>query len=267
MEDTVRISLCIVTYNSADKIAATLESIYRYTDSSRCRLTVYVADNASEDDTVRIVRRRFPQVRLLRMKRNTGFGHANNAVLKDLDSDYHFILNPDILLRDDILNAMAGWLSEHPDVVMAVPKFYFADGTEQFTPKRCPTFRYVYGGRLEKLGDPFRRWRSEYTLRGENVTEPVDVDFCSGCFIAVRTSVFRDLGGFDRRYFLYGEDADLTRMAKRYGRTVYTPQFAVTHLWERASAKSPRFFLIHMHSMIQYFYKWRFGGRFAGRTS
>ncbi len=259
------ISLCIVTYNNANNIERVLNSIYAH--SGNYELKVYICDNLSTDGTVNIVRDKFPQANLICNKNNKGFGHGHNTVMGLLDSDYHFIVNPDILLTDDILGKMAGFLNENPDIVMAVPKFYFENGEEQFTPKLQPKLRYMIGGRFERFGGIFKKWRDEYTLRNMEISEPVDVGFCSGCFIAVRTSVFKAIGGFDERYFLYNEDADITRMAKRYGRTVYTPQFSVIHLWERAYMKKAKYFFIQVSSMLKYFYKWRSNGKYAGEIN
>ncbi len=259
------ISLCIVTYNNADNIERTLNSIYA--NSGDYELKVYISDNLSTDSTVDIVRNKFPQARLICNNCNKGFGYGHNTVIDLLDSDYHFIVNPDILFKDDILGKMSAFLNENPDIVMAVPKFLFESGEEQFTPKLQPKLRYMIGGRFERFGGVFKKWRDEYTLRNADPVSPVDVGFCSGCFIAVRTSVFKKIGGFDERYFLYNEDADITRMAQKYGRTVYAPQFSVIHFWERAYMKNSKYFFIQISSMIKYFYKWRSNGKYTGERN
>lgn len=247
---------CIVTYNNADKIEQAVASILEHTAGTDFRLII--SDNMSTDGTPQIIREKFPQVTVVENKENGGFGKGHNAVMDMLDSDYHFIINPDIILTDNAVEQFIEYFEAHRDVVMAVPKLLYEDGREQFTPKRTPTLRYMLGGRLERFGGVFRRWRDEYTFRGENVTEPVDCGFCSGCFICIRTEIFKKAGGFDERYFLYSEDADLTREAQKYGRTMYLPQIAVTHLWERAYMKSGKYFFIQLGSMFKYFGKWGF---------
>ncbi len=245
---------CIVTYNNADNIEKVVESILCHTEGIDFKL--YICDNMSTDNTADIVENKFPQVTVIRNKDNKGFGHGHNVVIDRLDSEYHFIINPDIYLTDDAVSEFIEYFDQHSEVVMAVPKLLFEDGSEQFTPKRIPTVRYMMGGRLERLGDPFKKWRYEYTMRNAPPSEPVECGFCSGCFICIRTEVFKKAGGFDERYFLYSEDADLTREAKKYGRTMYLPQIAVTHLWERAYMKSPKYFFIQLSSMFKYFAKW-----------
>lgn len=251
------VTACIVTYNSADKIAAAVTSILEVTRDMDFEL--FVSDNMSSDGTPDIIKRDFPRVRLIENGSNKGFGHANNAVLPLISSDYHFIINPDIILESNAVGAMTDYMEQHPDAVMAVPKLLSPDGSEQFTPKLTPTLKFMIGGRLERFGGVFKKWRDEYTLRGKNVTEPFECGFCSGCFICIRTEVFKAVGGFDERYFLYSEDADLTREAQRYGKTVYLPGVSVIHAWERAYMKKKKYFFIQLSSMFKYFIKWKRG--------
>ncbi|MGN0171306.1 MAG: glycosyltransferase family 2 protein [Acutalibacteraceae bacterium] len=254
-----RVSVGIVTYNSADKIGAVLESLYTRTDLQKTELTVYVIDNHSTDGTRELVASRFPQAVLLAQPDNRGFGYAHNRVLALLDSDYHVIVNPDITFETDVLSSLAAYLDAHEDTVMVTPLIQNADGTPQAVPRVLPKRRYMFAGKLERFGQPFRRWRDEYTRRNEHFTQPTPVDFCTGCFMMLRTAAFRALGGFDDRFFMYCEDADLSRRAAAYGRLMLIPAVTVTHEWERASGQSGKFLKIHLQSMHRYFKKWRNG--------
>lgn len=255
------ISMCVVTYNSGGTVLELLRSVYRHRGSYE--LKIFICDNASSDGTPDVIRQEFPDVTVIENGTNYGFGHGQNACLPYLGSDYHFIVNPDIIVNSDIFGEMAGYMQEHPDIVMAVPTYISTDGEKQFTPKLAPKIRYMVGGRLERFGGIFEKWRSIYTMRDDPPSDTVDIGFCSGCFMAVRTDIFLRMGGFDERYFLYNEDADITRMAQQYGRTVYTPQFSVTHLWERAYMKEHKYFFIQIESLLKYLWKWRSGGKYA----
>lgn len=255
----LKASLCIVTYNNKDNILRAVGSVLEKTKG--IGLDIYICDNASSDGTPEMIEREFPSVKVIRNSKNAGFGAGHNTIINMLSSDFHFIVNPDIILTDDTVTQMSCFMRDNPDIAMAVPKFLYEDGSEQFTPKLTPKLRYMLGGRLERFGGIFRKWRREYTFADRNAAEVTDVGFCSGCFIVIRTDVFKKVGGFDERYFLYSEDADLTRMAQKYGRTVYAPQFSVIHLWERAYMKSPKYFLIQLSSMFKYFRKWRSDGK------
>ncbi len=110
--------------------------------------------------------------------------------------------------------------------------------------------------RMRLRGERLCRWRREYTLQGENVTEPMEVQFATGCFLLIRSQAFYRLGGFDERFFLYQEDSDLTLRALRLGKVVYHPDMCVTHVWSRDSQHDRMQTLQHIRSTLQFFRKW-----------
>ena len=248
MAEDIKITLTIVTHNDADKAAAAAASIIAH--SKKYPLRFYIVDNASSDDTLERLKHQ-TGIEVIKLDKNIGFGAGHNQVLNLLNSDYHFVVNPDITLNRDVLAEMVDYMEENRDVVMAMPKILNSDGTEQFLPKSRPTFRSLFLGRFSN------KIRSEYIWREREMTGPTEIDFCSGCFFCIRTSVFKVLGGFDQRYFMYLEDADLTFRAKTVGKVVFLPDITVTHLWQRGSAKNIRLFLIHLASCFKFLLKWR----------
>lgn len=213
-------------------------------------------DNSSSDKTVDIVKNEYPNVNLITLDSNIGFGAAHNKVLSLITSNYHLIVNPDIFFSTDTLEEMVNYLDNMKDISMVSPKIKNEDGTEQYLPKVNPKFKYFIGGRFEKYGGIFAKWRAEYTRKNELIIAPVDIDFCTGCFMLVRTDILWEVNGFDERYFLHFEDADLTREVKVKGRVVFNPNFEVTHLWKRDNVKSLKVFCIALNSMYKYFRKW-----------
>lgn len=256
MAEAPLITVCIVTYNSRAHIKNALASLMDSTIAQR--LQVIVVDNASQDGTAAVVEAEFPQVRLIRLSENIGFGSGHNRVLQYLSAPYHVIMNPDITLAPDMLEKMAAYMAGRPEAALLTPRVLNPDGSEQFLPKELPSVRYMLGGRLEKMGRPFAAWRSSYTWREKAVTAPAELFFATGCFMFMRTEAFRAAGGFDQRFFLYMEDADLTRRMKAQGLTLYHPGFAVTHVWAREDAHSLKGLSLHVKSMIRYFQKWGF---------
>ncbi|MBR5135133.1 MAG: glycosyltransferase family 2 protein [Clostridia bacterium] len=249
------VSVSIVSYNSAEDIVRVLDSIVSAT--SGVSLSVYVVDNHSADDTCAVVEDRFPQVTLIKLDDNVGFGAAHNRAIAVADSEYHVIVNPDITFDTDVLTALAVYLDETPQAVLATPLILNTDGSPQAVPRVLPKRRYMFAGQLERFGGVFRRWRDEYTRRRETFEEPTAIAFCTGCFMMVRTAALKEVGGFDDRFFMYMEDADLSRRLAKYGRLMLVPQVRVTHVWEKASGKSLKFLKIHLRSMRAYFAKWR----------
>ncbi len=249
------VSVSIVSYNNAHELPLVLDSLFSATKG--VALSVYVVDNHSADGTRQLLADRYPQVTVLALPDNVGFGAAHNRVLPLLTSDYHAIINPDIAFEDDVLTALCAYLEKDGEAVLATPLILNTDGTPQAVPRVLPKRRYMFAGQLERFGGVFRKWRDAYTRRTETFTQPTPVEFCTGCFMVWRTAVLRELGGFDDRFFMYMEDADLSRRGAKHGKLMLCPQVTVTHAWEKASGKSWRFLKIHLRSMRLYFAKWR----------
>ena len=249
------VSVSIVSYNNAEELRGVLDSLFAATKG--VALSVYVVDNHSSDNTCELVKEQYPQVTLIPMGDNRGFGAAHNQVLSLLTSDYHAVINPDIVFDTDVLTALTTYLDAHEEAVLATPMILNPDGTPQAVPRVLPKRRYMFAGKLERLGGVFRRWRDEYTRRNETFDQPTPITFCTGCFMLWRTEILKELGGFDDGFFMYLEDADLSRRAAAFGKLMLLPQVAVTHKWEKASGKSVAFLKIHLRSMRRYFAKWR----------
>ncbi len=244
-------SACIVTYNSENKISAAVSSLKKYTKGVDYKLFVF--DNGSSDSTKEAVKVSDPDAIFTENNENLGFGKANNLCIPFIESKYHFIVNPDIRLDSDTVSLMCEYMDKHPEVVLATPKVLFPDGNEQHLPKKRPKFIYL----LARRTPFFKKKAIEYTMEDQVITEPCEVELCSGCFSVIRSEVFKGIGGFDERFFMYMEDADLTLRAKQFGKVMFLPQFHVVHAWERSSAKSLKYLFIHISSMLKFLWKHR----------
>lgn len=246
----MKLSASIVTYNSSDEIQSILE------DLSKCLEygldTLIVVDNNSTDDTKKIIKSKFGWVKLIESNKNLGYGAGHNLAIKEVDSDFHLIINPDISIDpSNFSNIMDFCRSE--DFSVACPKVLNSDGSEQYLPKLNPKFLYILGGILK----PFRKYRDEYTMKNRNLSDITEVDFCTGCFTICKTNYLKDCGGYDERYFMYLEDADLTRTLKKYGRALYNPHIVVTHLWKRENHRSLKGIVRWFGSYFKYCRKWK----------
>lgn len=248
MSADISVSASIVTYNDISRAPDTVKSVAQNT--KKYPLKLYVIDNNSTDGTADLIEKSGQAV-VIRNVKNLGFGAAHNAVLKQELGKYHFVINPDITLNSDVISDMVDYFESNPDVVMAMPKILNTDGSEQKLPKERPTFKRLFFGRISD------KIRSEYVWADKEITEPCEINFCTGCFFCIRTDVFKKLIGFDERYFMYLEDADLALKAKSKGKVMLLPQFSVTHAWERESSKSLKYLLIHIISCFKFLFKWR----------
>ncbi len=246
------VSAAVVAYNNPEEVAVCLDSLMRETKG--VALSLYVSDNSTDPEKIRALRQEIdarPGVTLLESRGNLGFGRGHNRVIPYLASDYHALVNPDILLQEDALSTMAAYMADHPDVALMMPEVLGTDGKRQYLPKKRPSWYYLIGGRLSK------RIRADYCRSSEPMTGPTEIEVASGCFMLLPTALFKELGGFDERYFLYLEDADLSREAGKKGKVLFFPKARVTHCWHRASGKSLKALKLHFQSAGKYFRKWR----------
>ena len=251
-----KISACIVAYCDYDEVCAAVRSVLANTPGDDFAL--YVVDNASP----RLAQTDFGDVRVqvICLPKNLGFGKGHNSIMDRLTSDVHFILNPDVIIHDDILPQMAQWLLDHPGVVMATPQLYFPDGRIQNLPRRKPTPWLLLARQLApRFGGVMQKADEHYTMQDEDLTIPRPIEFCTGSFAAIRTDVFKTIGGFDPEYFMYVEDADLTQRALRQGLVYLLPQFTATHAWHRDPMRDAGKFKMQLKSMGRYFKKWGIG--------
>ncbi|MBQ8740412.1 MAG: glycosyltransferase family 2 protein [Clostridia bacterium] len=248
MSADILVSASVVTYNDINRAPDTIQSVVLNT--KRHPLKLYVIDNNSTDGTADLIESSGQAV-VIRNSKNLGFGAAHNIVLSQELGKYHFVINPDITLKSDVISDIVDYLESNPDVVMATPRILNTDGTEQKLPKERPTFKRLFLGRLSD------KIRSEYVWADKEITEPTEINFCTGCFFCIRTDIFKKVCGFDEQYFMYLEDADLALKAKSKGKVMILPQFCVTHAWERESSKSLKYLFIHIISCFKFLFKWR----------
>ena len=252
--DNPYITGCIVTHDNMKCIKQTIDSIMEHTDPKTFRL--YVVDNKSTDGTPDFIRENYPQVCLIETGTNRGFGAGHNVVLPMLQSKYHFVINPDVLLRDNVFEKICGYMEENPDIGVVSPRICFPDGRLQVLGKRNPKLKYLFASRLRR-NDRTSKLLEEYAMLDKDLSVPQDIEYTSGCFIGFQTSVYKELGGFDERYFMYFEDADISREALKITRVVYYPYATIYHVWERGSKTNKKLLMIHISSMFKYFFKWK----------
>ncbi len=253
-----KVSASIVTYNSADEIENVLDSLYK-SNLDEINLEVCVVDNNSADNTVAVIKEKYPDVILIENKENAGFGAAHNVAINKADSKYHIIVNPDIVFLKNTVRDCVRYMNGNQDTVITTPKILNddEDRTEQFLPKRYPKIKYLVGGIFEKKSKRCKKWRREYTMRDNKSNEPREIDFCTGCFMFCRTEALKKVGGFDEKYFLYFEDADLTRKMKQLGKTMFVPSIEVIHGWQRENHKNMKAARTMIKSYGVYFRKWK----------
>lgn len=201
------------------------------------------------------------KARVIPSGRNGGFGFGNNIGLKYAPpSRYILLLNPDVVVHQGTLEMLARYLDDHPDVGMVSPKVLFPDGSLQPLNKRNPTVLDLF---LRRFAPDFvknlpkvKARLDHYAMMDVGYDAPCEVEFMTGCFMLARRELLEKVEGFDERFFMYLEDADLTRRLRSHARTMYVPEATITHRWQRGSHRSIRLMLVMFHSIWVYFSKW-----------
>lgn len=259
------VSVVIVNYQSREKTRQCLFSL-RKADFSGISYEILVVDNTETPDLDEAFQSEFPEVRVLASGKNLGMGAGNNFGVREAKGTFFLILNPDTIVRADAVRILFDFMRERDDVGIAGPKLLNPDETLQYSCLRfprvwTPILRRTFLGRFaaDHLG--------RYLMADFDHESTRDVDWMIGSCLMIRSDFYRNMGGFDERFFMYFEDIDLCRRAWRAGfRVVYCPQAVVVHDHTRGSART-RWFIApftsllareHIKSWIRYTLKWRF---------
>ena len=235
----IDLSVVIVSYNVRDLLSNCLLSVQKA--SKEMDTEVFVVDNASQDDTLTVVREHFPWVRLIDAGENLGFARANNMALKQATGRHLMILNPDTVVGEKSLKHLVDYLDAHPEVGAVGPKVLDPDGTFQATSKRglptpWPSFCKLSG--LSRLF-PKTRLFNHYELGYLNPDEENEVEVLYGAAMVVRREAYQQIGGLDEDYFMYGEDVVWSDAIRKAGfKLVYLPGEPILHVKGESTRRS-----------------------------
>lgn len=247
------VTCSIVTYNNMSTIDKTLKTFFEFTKDVDFKL--YVVDNCSTDGTAEYIRDNYPEVELLVQPKNIGFGAGHNVVINKVSSKYHVVINPDIVFVENTIKKMIEYLDDNQDIGLLAPKICYPDGKVQILGKKVPHLKYIFASRFR--GEEPGKLLREYAMLDSDLSVPTDIENASGCFMVFKTEVLKKIGGFDERYFMYFEDADITREVNNISRAVFYPYSVVSHIWNRDSKSNYKLLAIHIHSMLKYYLKWK----------
>lgn len=223
-------TILIVNFDSGAHLAACLDSVGAHAPDSR----VIVVDNASRDGSESTAAARGPRVTLVRNTENVGFARAVNQACALTTNERVLLLNPDCILEAGCLDPLSAELDAHPECAIAAPRVLNEDGTVQGSVRGHPNLLTGVFGRTSLLTRLFPNSalarRNVVVGGGHELRESRTADWVSGACMLVRRRALDDVGGFDARYFLYWEDADLCRRLAAVGYTIrYVPTATVAH--------------------------------------
>jgi N-acetylglucosaminyl-diphospho-decaprenol L-rhamnosyltransferase len=272
----IDLSIVIVNWNVCDLLRRCLRSIFdsavadqeipsvwRYKSPAQrlaaFRFEVLVVDSASSDDSVDMVRREFPGVRLYASDTNLGYTGGNNLGMRESHGRHMLVLNPDTEVWGDALSAMIAYLDAHPRVGVVGPQLLWPDGSVQSSRRRFPTLgtAFVESTFLQKWFPRHPALRRYYALDlPDDVTN--EVDWVQGACLMVRREAIEQVGLLDDAYFMYSEELDWQRRISGAGwKVVYLPMAQIVHHEGKSSEQAVAARHVNFQtSKVRYFRKY-----------
>ena len=235
----MKLSIIIVNYNVKYFVEQCIHSIQKAVNGVTAE--IFVVDNNSVDGSVRMIREKFPEVRLIENKDNKGFSRANNQAIRKAKGEYILILNPDTILEDDTLTKCVKFMDNHPDagglgVKMIDGKGKFLPESKRGLPSPSVAFFKMFGfSALFPRSKLFNRYHLGYLDKDKTH----EVDVLAGAFMMLRKSLLSKIGLLDEDFFMYGEDIDLSYRITAAGyKNYYFPGTRIIHYKGESTKKS-----------------------------
>ena len=195
--------------------------------SGYSNLSIIVADNASDDDSIDFLKKNYPGVKILLSNTNEGFAKGYNSALKSVSSDYYILLNSDVQVTKGWIDPVISLMESDEKIAACQPKVL------SFKERRQFEYAGACGGFIDKFGYPFTRGRIFETCETDNgqYDNSTQIFWATGAALFVRAKVFHELNGFDEVFFAHQEEIDLCWRMQRKGYLIYVvPSSVVYHV-------------------------------------
>lgn len=219
----MKIAVVILNWNGTRLLQQFLPSIIQYSHNA----TIYVADNASTDDSIAVLKNDFPTIKIIENSKNFGFAQGYNEALQWVEEPYYALVNSDIEVTENWLNPIVELFEKEPSTAIIQPKI--------LDYKKKSHFEYAgaAGGFIDQFGFPFCRGRIFETLEQDKgqYNDTIEIFWATGACLFIRKKVFRALKGFDEDFFAHQEEIDLCWRSFNLGyQTKYTSKSVVYHV-------------------------------------
>jgi len=217
------VAVVILNWNGRKHLKTYLPSVVKNSGNA----TIYLADNASTDDSIAFTKENFPSVKFILNESNGGFAKGYNDALKELNEDYFILLNSDVEVTPNWIPPVIEYLETKENVCIAQPKIKAYLNKDKFE------YAGAAGGFIDFLGYPFCQGRIFDSIEKDSSQYDTsrEIFWATGACMFIKSSIFKQLGGFDERYFAHMEEIDLCWRAKNIGYSVYyVAESTVYHL-------------------------------------
>ncbi len=249
------VTASVVLFNTPDSQLSRLLDCIK---SANLISKVYLIDNSVNINFSNLYL--LPWVIYIHSPVNVGYGAGHNIAIRKIvnQSEFHFVLNPDIYFEPEAICKMIARIRQDETIGQLMPKVIYPDGSLQYLCKLIPTpidliARRFFRGPLKAMA---LKQAQQFELRFTGYNKEMEIPILSGCFMLFRTSALKKVGLFDERYFMYLEDFDLTRRMHSQFRTIFYPLARVVHDHAKESYKFNKMLYVHILSAIKYFNKW-----------
>lgn len=266
-KDNYRYDLTVITVNYKVKeyLANMLRSIQKAGED--LSLQILVVDNASNDGSLEYLRPLFPEAEFIANEENRGFGAANNQALERTEGKYCLLINPDTVVSEDTLATLFRYMEQHPQCGASGCKILNPNGS--FAPESRRSVPTIWSSACKVLGlsslFPQSRIFGSYYMRWLEEDQTATIPVLSGSFMFFRTEVLKKLGGFDERFFMYGEDIDLCYRLNKSGYHIdYVPRTSIIHYKGESSRKETLRYIRNFNRALYLFYDKHYSSRYSG---
>lgn len=252
----MKLTVVIVNYNVRHYLEQCLLSLQKALENLEAE--VYVVDNHSKDGSVEYLQPRFPTVTFITSQHNLGFARANNIAIRQSDSQYVLLLNPDTIVTPEAISRSLAFMDEHPEAGALGLKMLRTDGSPAKESRRgLPTpltAFYKMTGLCERF--PNHPKLGKYYMGYLPWDAPCEIEVVSGAYCMLRRETLSQVGLLDEDYFMYGEDIDLSyRILKGGWKNWYIPEHILHYKGESTQKSSFRYVHVFYGSMLIFFRK------------
>ena len=218
-----KIAVVILNWNGAKLLEQFLPSVVAYSNEAK----IYVADNASTDNSIEVIKTQFPQVTIIQNKGNFGFANGYNVALQQVEEDYYALVNSDVEVSEKWLTPILSIFDNEPNIGIIQPKIL------DYKNKAYFEYAGAAGGFIDQYGYPYCRGRIFETIEKDNgqYDDETEIFWASGACLFIRKDIYRTLNGFDGDFFAHQEEIDLCWRAFNLGyKAKYTSESVVYHV-------------------------------------
>ena len=240
-----KVFIIILNYNGGEDTVKCLTSLSEAKILDQAK--IIIVDNASTDNSVELIKKNFPSIKIIQNKKNLGFAGGNNVGIKDAlqrGADYALLLNTDTLVKKNILTSLVKHLESDETFGIAAPAIEFKINNESL---------YDLGGKVN--------WFTGRTTHNDvkkipSWKEPIKVEFVTGACMLIKKEVFEKIGLLDERFFMFFEDADFCLRARKAGYSTWVvPEAQIYHKLSASVNKTPKKYQYLLKSNLKFINK------------